>query len=279
MNGMRPATFAAVLLTWALTLSAGGALRAAARVSVEAGTGAVTIEARGEPLGQVLTELRRVAGVQFMLDADLEAAAVTLTGRFADGRAALRALAIAAKSTVEEAGGITLMRRARAAGAAPFGAAGAGASGGRAQPAAVTITVDAEGAYAAPGALDYPVIVLGDRPWHATITAAYAGFEDKAGIGLISAREVQERAVREYLESRPVYRRILERAGADISIRDDIEQRWARVYVEPDMDRMFVEVLYAQTSRDGKPEIVHLVYFLKAQVARCDLLAIFKRPA
>jgi hypothetical protein len=264
-----------------------GAILAVPEVTVEPATGAVAVTATGEPLRAVLDALRRETGVQLIVDADVEPRAVTLSGRYVDARAAVRAAAQAARAATDEAGGIILVRRVRPGdtirGGDPGGADsprdafGAGAAG-RTSAAAVTLTVGRDGWWRAPGALGYPVAVLHDRPEDATVTAALSGFEGKPGVGLISAHEIQERAVREYLEARPLYRAIIARAGAAIRVRDDIEQRWVRVYVEPGKDRMYAEVLYAQDALGGRSEIVHMVFVMRASAAVCDLLVIFKKP-
>ena len=247
-----------------VALLAAGTLLAAPRVTLDAATGEVEVSAAGEPLGEVLAALGREAGVKLIVDAEVEPRPVTLTGRFPSGAAAVRAAASAARATVEEAGGVILVRRARE---------GAGAAA-----APITITAGPDGLFRCPGTLGYALAVLGDGPADATLTAAFAGFEHRQGIGLISAREVQERAMREYLEARHVYRRVLARALSPIVLSDAVEQRQVRVYVDPPRDRMYAELLFPQAGTSGESaELVHVIYLLKAQTGACEAVVFFKR--
>lgn len=265
----------APLLALAAPLLALGSLLLAPRVEVDAATGAVALEARGEPLGVVLEAIKARAPLSLIVDAALEARPVTVSGRFANARHAARAAALAAGGLAEESGGVLLIRRAARRGAG----AGAGPGAGGTAPATVTVSAGPDGLlYAA--TLGFPVLVLRDAPEDATARARYESFEGRAGIGSISARDIEERAVREVLEARPALRAVLAKAGLALEVRGDIDTRAARVYVEPPSDLMYAEVLYAfRAPEDRRTWIAHLVFVIGARTQACERLVLFRSAA
>ncbi len=239
-------------------------------VTLEGAGPALRVEAAGDPAADVLAAIRLASGVKLMLDATIETepCPVTVSGRFDDGPAAVRAVAAAAGLEAEASGDVILVRRP------PHTTFGAGRKDAPGK--SYAIETDARGRFYATGALTYPVTVLRDRPEDQPARADLAGFENRKGISLVIAPQLRERAIREYLEARPIYREILARAGLPIALASDLDERSARIYVEADRGRYLAEIRFAAPgSAPGAPEIVHFVFDLEVQSTRCRMLSIF----
>jgi hypothetical protein len=223
-------------------------------LEVSADGGLVSVRARDVPASAVLERLR--GQVNLIFDASVETR-VTIALDRVEPAEAVRRVARAADLEVEEAPGPILLVRKRKRDAPPGPA-----------------IEERGGVFFAKGAFDYPVIVLRDRPEDVTEKAALSRFEATPGVSLVSAPDLKGRVLREYLEARDVYRAIGARAGVDLPLTADIDERHVRIYIaEPD-GRYYAEILL-----DGdRQDLVHLVYRLEPERLHVRSLTLFRRP-
>jgi hypothetical protein len=246
---MRAAGFTGILC--ALVVLAAPAFAGELEVRFE--NGLVTIRADDVPASAVLERLR--GQVNLMFDADL-AMHVTLTAQAVTPAAAVRAVAAAAGAPVEEAPGpVLLVKKPRPA------------------PPPVPQIVEDAGRYYARPAFEYPVEVLRDTPADVSRKADLAGFEARRGTRRVFAGDLTARVLREYLEARTVYRAIAARAGEEVVLPEDVDDRHVRIYVATVEDRYYVEVLFHDPVRSA---ITHLVYRLEPKRMRVEVMTMFR---
>lgn len=229
-----------------------GAFALAGEVEVTARDGRVDLAARDAPANEVLERLRgHVKNLIFDAAADRR---VTVDLRDVAPAEAVRRVAAAAGLEVEEAGGVLLVRRPRAAPKRPA-------------------IRERGGAFFAPAAFDYPVVVL-RRPEDEPLRKRLSRFEVTEGISLLSAPDLEARVIREYLEARHVYEAMAVRAGMTIDLPADVTDREVRIYVEAGSGRHYAEVVVPA----GERELTHLVYQLAARTLAVEHLSMFRAP-